>query len=658
MQADVITSSISEVNGWTDSAWALVSSRLVDQGVVVTISAGNDGQGGAFAAGSGSSGAYVLAIASVEADIVAAPSFIGIFNLDGFSNATHLAYLSSADWYPSDVKDWPVYPLGLNTSIADEACSPLPAGTADLSGKVVLVRRGTCPVVQKQLNLAAFNASHILVYNDESPIAVPGQTAAVPLIASITSEAGIAIIETIKAGGNVTVDFTAPPDQQFVSVENGFSGGKASYFTSIGPTNDLFIKSDVAAPGGRILSTYLRGGYAVLSGSSMACPYVAGVAALYISKHGGRAIHGAGFAKNLAMKIIASGEAIPWNDGTEAETDYGLFASVAQVGTGLINATKVLDFVTSLSFSHFTLNDTVNFIRHHRVDIVNTGSMPVTYTFEIQDFGVMETYDNDPADWGTPRMAGLEELIYTPTKFVPTVSFPEGTFTVQPGQTKTAQFSFSPPKGLNATNLPIYSGKILIKGSNRETLGVPYLGLASDLSRDLGMMFQYPIGLPTLTSTVDAISINTKRNFTFDLSLDKQDFPLLFTRMNFATTELRWDIFDASWVERDWRYPPVVGKAGYVGSATTWSGVYDNTVFDPAIHNASEVVALPLSDIPRDIPGQYGNELWWLGQLSNGTQIAPGKYKMRFAALVPFGRPERADNWDVFPTPEFEVLKL
>ncbi|KAF4918749.1 Subtilisin DY [Colletotrichum viniferum] len=69
-EVDIITSSIGGSSGWAEEAWAVVASRLVEQGIVVTISAANSGSIGPFYGSSGSSGKNVLAIASADAPAV------------------------------------------------------------------------------------------------------------------------------------------------------------------------------------------------------------------------------------------------------------------------------------------------------------------------------------------------------------------------------------------------------------------------------------------------------------------------------------------------------------------------------------------------------------------------------------------------------------
>ncbi|KAI9148490.1 Minor extracellular protease vpr [Paramyrothecium foliicola] len=617
---DIITVSIGFVNGWSDGPWALIASRMVEHGVLVIIAAGNFGVSGAFVTNSGSSGANVVAVAAVEADIITLPSFEATFHAGSQQPEINRMPHSPAGfsfWFPAQVQDWPVWPVSLK-SLGDEACNPLPANTPDLSKVVALVRRGGCELSQKTTHLEEYQVHKLNV-------------------AMITAEDGAAFIHYL--GGRQFAGFTKRYHEPW-------------------PTNALDIKPDIAAPGVQIFSTYLEDKYATLSGTSMACPYVAGVAALYVGQYGGRSSQPKGWAKALAMRILSSGRALPWDDGWERNTTYDAFAPVLQVGTGLINATKVIKYTTQLSFAKFALNDTRHFSRYQKVDITNNGDSDVLYKFSQEDFGGLNTAINDPGVWESPRMAYPGEVFTNPLKLSPRISFPRPGFTVKPGQTRTAQFGFTYPRVTDPKTLPIYSGKVVITGNNGEQLGVPFLGLAADLKNDIPYMIETKEGTPALKSGVEGFDIWEKSNISFDLSLDKQDFPKMALRLGFASREIRWDVFESSWRERHWSYPPRIGEKGFVGSAAVWDirltgGRYE---FDPAVDNADDFTVLPIKNQARSLPSMPGLDLWWFGRLANGTQITPGRYRWRIAALKPFGDRLAADNWDVYETPEIVVL--
>lgn len=232
-----------------------MASRLVDLGVVVTISAGNSGANGPFYGSSGSSGKNVLAIASVETeDFPASPFEANFTSADGGSEVTTVGYLPSTFYFPPTVAGWPIVPLNLNPAIADDACTPFPSGTPSLKGAVALVRRGGCTFAIKQQNLEALGAEYILIYNSEtSPLTVPSTDRVTSLIGAITDAAGKAIIRTIAEGGSVTADFSPNPEE-VVGVDYNV-GGRPSAFTSWAALYDLQSKPDVAAPGGNIFST-------------------------------------------------------------------------------------------------------------------------------------------------------------------------------------------------------------------------------------------------------------------------------------------------------------------------------------------------------------------------------------------------------------------
>ncbi len=142
----------------------------------------------------------------------------------------------------------------------------------------------------------------------------------------------------------------------------------------------------------------------------------------------------------MIQKIVSTGGPVPWHtDTVYPVVDNGFLAPVTQVGGGLIDAWKILGFSTSVSFERWALNDTRYFSRYHSVDIRNDGPKPVTYTFSLQPAGGFELMPPPDNPWMGAGLNLLPDIQANPLSLVPTVKFPSGKFTVQPGTVKKAE---------------------------------------------------------------------------------------------------------------------------------------------------------------------------------------------------------------------------
>ena len=125
-------------------------------------------------------------------------------------------------------------------------------------------------------------------------------------------------------------------------------------FCSYGPSDDFFFKPAVAAPGGNILSTLPvpLGSFGVLSGTSMATPFVAGSAALLLQVKGRHAAvaHSARSLFETTAKVIPSGN-----------VSSNPLQTAAQQGAGLIQVHNALRYTTVVTPGELVLNDTAHF---------------------------------------------------------------------------------------------------------------------------------------------------------------------------------------------------------------------------------------------------------------------------------------------------------
>ena len=250
----VINISIGSAFTWPTYPTAVAANRLVRKGVVVVASIGNSGANGLYSAGSPGLGKDVIGVASFDnVDIV-----LNLFRVSPDGAAIGFTSATGAPVVPSTGTS-PIARTGTTTT-ANDGCNPLPAGA--LSGKVALIRRGTCSFYNKASNAQAAGATGVVLYNNAagriSPTVAGTPAITIPVVA-VTAAEGALIDGRLAAGALVALTWTS----ELGSFPQA-TGNLLSSFSSYGLGPDLDLKPDLGAPGGSIFSTYPLelGGYA------------------------------------------------------------------------------------------------------------------------------------------------------------------------------------------------------------------------------------------------------------------------------------------------------------------------------------------------------------------------------------------------------------
>lgn len=255
------------------------ANNAADLGIIVVASAGNSGDV-SYITGSPATGDRVISVAAATSGHVTGPTVTA----DGLDPIIYEP--SGFDGNTGEFSEAVEAPLKYAGSLAGAAngllCDTSDIAAGALAGKIALIQRGTCTFSEKVNNAAALGAEAALIFNHDGEgknqrMTMRGDPVFIP--AGFVAHGDGTILEG-HDGGQVTVsasdDIRTLPDPYFPA-------DQIASFSSRGPRGtDSMLKPDLAAPGVGIYAAEMGtgdGGVAK-SGTSMAAPHAAGVAAL------------------------------------------------------------------------------------------------------------------------------------------------------------------------------------------------------------------------------------------------------------------------------------------------------------------------------------------------------------------------------------------
>lgn len=604
--ADIITASIGGASGWTEDAWAVAVSRIVAAGTPCTVSAGNSGDQGQFYASTAANGKGVASIASV--DNTQAPAIL----LNASYTVANSSSAASFGWTPGSPSAFgnislPLWSVNFNTSDPANACTALPDDTPDLSDKLVLIRRGSCTFVQKVQNVVAKGAKYVMFYNNAAgATAVSADVEGLVAVGMTTAQTGAQWISLLSNGTEVVVNIVDPDSAaQFPSsVDNTATGGFLSTYTSWGPTYELDFYPQFSAPGGLILSTYPLelGGYAVLSGTSMACPLAAAVYAL-VSE-----VRGTLDPATLEAVIASTANPNLFHNGVAASP---FLAPTTQQGAGLIQAHDAAYTNFLLSVGSISFNDTDNFLESAEFTIRNLGDDEVTFDLSHVPAGTAYTL--------APDSIYPQEFPNEFTSQAASIDFGEKSVTVPGNGEATVSLTLTPPTSLTTARLPVYNGYIALNStSTSESLSLPYLGVAGSMK-----------SATVLDARSTYLTADTDPNFAPVAS--NTAFRIPSSNSTGGSGNVTYPAIAVSLALGS---PLLTVEARRAGSERSLGNIYGF----PAPYN------------PRGATVSR-----WNGLLENGTRVPAGSYQLVTRALRIFGDADEEDDYDVATSVPFSI---
>jgi minor extracellular serine protease Vpr len=447
-EMDIVNMSLGAAFVWgQDYPTTRVSNELAAQGVVVVNSAGNSGGDGLWTLSAPANAHDIISVASAD-------------NTEQQTNVFEVAQLDDPVPY-LPMSDAPAPPT------EDESDELVWIGRgcvetggdqhlAAASGKTALLIRGDCTFDEKYRGAVQAGATGVVIYNNVAGLFAGGGIAPIDDVwaAGISDTSGAALRGLLDGGEDVVLEFT----DESVATANP-TGGLASSFTSYGQDVELEFGPSVMAPGGLITSTYPRNRYAMLSGTSMAAPHVAGAAALLLEAEPD--------LDPFQVRDRLQNTAVPavWslNPGS------GLLDHSFRQGAGMIQIDRAIQARQRVVPGQISVGDAASVTE--TLTIANDTNQPITYTVGKED--------------------GLEVVVstYAPTYWLSGAELSaEGSTVRVPGRSSVSVdvTIVAPEAGLPNHQ---YGGYITLTPDRRDAtaLRVPFSGYGGDYADEMGL---------------------------------------------------------------------------------------------------------------------------------------------------------------------------
>ncbi|NYH53671.1 subtilisin family serine protease [Nocardiopsis arvandica] len=605
---DVLNMSIGSAHTWPQYPTAVASDNLVDEGMTVVASIGNEGDTGLYSSGAPGLGENVIGVASFDNTHIQAASVTA--NPSGET----LAYMEMGEATPpptSGETDELVWIGRGCTSLGDEL-------EGDPEGATALMVRGACTFAEKYETALAAGATGVVMYNNVAGMFAGGGIVDQGAFAiGVSDTAGAHLRELLAGEEPVTLTWTG----ENTTVPNP-TGGLISSFSSLGLSPDLSLKPDIGAPGGLINSTYpvAKGGYATLSGTSMSSPHVAGGVALLLQARPDLGAH--------EVRDVLQNSADPkawWGN-----PDLGYLDNVHRQGAGMLDVPGAVLATTSVAPGKLSLGATQGPVTK-TVTITNDGDEEATY--ELGHEAALGTH-------GSTFSPGYNDGFAE-------VALDTAEVTLAPGASAEVGVTVTPPA--QDYEQMIYGGYVTVAEVDGETYRVPYAAYNGNYQAIEAMTpvtdgEGNTVELPWLTKITDCGAFS-------GLECASADGGTFENQPDGAT-------YTMEWVDGLPDVPYVI--AHFDHHVTKLEMVVIDERTGRPVHPHRNV-AVSVDHVSRSATGTSFFSYPWDGTVVDRhdkiKSVKDGDYRLEVRALKALGDPDNPEHWETWTSPVITIAR-